>query len=343
MNKSYRSVWNQALGAWVAISEVDRACGHGRGVRSALVLAGALAIVTAVGAQNIDYTDGQMRGDAILVNAPTMQVLNVAAQSAEANQTGLISGTGGIAKNGAGTLVLGHDAPAATSANTYTGGTVLNEGTLAVTHAGSLGTGALTINGGTLRGGVTLANDVVVKGDFTVAPLDLNSTPAAAQRSLRLDGDVRLDSTTTPTIRFAPPLSVTYLLEMGGVVSGTKGLTIESPASSRYWGDLDFVGSKSNTYTGLTTVQGSTVLGLARTGGATSIAGDLLVQGASTVAFLQSEQIADTSTVTIRSQGFDLTNPYTGERTHLPGMVFLRPGLTETIGALQGDGTIVLG
>ncbi|RYE67808.1 MAG: hypothetical protein EOO79_04580, partial [Oxalobacteraceae bacterium] len=344
MNKSYRSVWNQALGAWVAISEVDRACGHGRGVRSALVLAGALAVVTAAGAQSIDYADGQMRADAIVVTAPAAQVLNVAAPNAEANQTGLISGTGAIVKNGAGTLVLGRDFPAATGANTYTGGTVLNEGTLAVTHVGSLGTGALTINGGTLRGGVTLANEVVVKGDFTVSPLDLDSTPAATQRSLRLDGDVKLDATITPTIRFSStPLSVTYLLEVGGVVSGTKGLTIEAPSSSRYWGDLDFVGDKSNTYTGLTTVQGSTVLGLARTGGATSIAGDLLVQGVSTVAFVQSEQITDTSTVTIRSQGFDLTNPYTGERTHLPGMVFLRPGLTETIGALQGDGTIVLG
>ncbi|RYE93584.1 MAG: hypothetical protein EOO78_26875, partial [Oxalobacteraceae bacterium] len=268
MNKSYRSVWNQALGAWVAISEVDRACGHGRGVRSALVLAGALAVVAGAGAQSIDYTDAQMRGDAIVVPATTAQVLNVAVPNAEANQTGLISGAGAIVKNGAGTLVLGRDFPAATSANTYAGGTVLNEGTLAVTHAGSLGTGTLTINGGTLRGGVTLANDVVVKGDFTVAPLDLNSTPAAAQRSLRLDGDVKLDSAGTPTIRFVSPASsVTYLLELGGVVSGTQGLTIEAPTSARYWGDLDFVGGKSNTYTGLTTVQGSTVLGLARTGG----------------------------------------------------------------------------
>ncbi|RZL94197.1 MAG: autotransporter outer membrane beta-barrel domain-containing protein, partial [Variovorax sp.] len=107
--------------------------------------------------------------------------------------------------------------------------------------------------------------------------------------------------------------------------------------------DLDFVGDKSNTYTGLTTVQGSTVLGLARTGGATAIAGDLLVQGVSSVAFLQSEQIADNSTVTIRSQGFDLTNPTTGQQVHLPGMVFLNGGLTETVGTLLGDGTIVLG
>jgi outer membrane autotransporter protein len=344
MNKSYRSVWNQALGAWVAISEIDRACGHGRGVRSALVLAGALAVAASAGAHDIPYTNGEMRADAIVTTAPSTWTLRVATPGAEANQTGLISGSGGIVKAGAGTLVLGRDVPAATSANTYTGGTVLDEGTLAVTHAGSLGTGTLTINGGTLRGGATLANDVVVKGDFTVAPLDLDSTPAAAQRSLRLDGDVKLDSAGTPTIRFVSPASsVTYLLELGGVVSGTRGLTIEAPASARYWGDLDFVGGKSNTYTGLTTVQGSTVLGLARTGGATSIAGDLLVQGASSVAFLQSEQIADTSTVTIRSQGFDLIHPDTGAQVHLPGMVFLRPHLTETVGTLLGDGTIVLG
>ena len=139
MNKSYRSVWNQALGAWVAISEVDRACGHGRGVRSALVLAGALVLATGASAQqDIHYLDGQVRAEAIDVAASTRQVLSIAAPDAEANQTGLISGAGTIVKQGAGTLVLGRDFPAASSANTHTGGTVLDEGTLAVTHAGWL-------------------------------------------------------------------------------------------------------------------------------------------------------------------------------------------------------------
>ena len=55
-----------------------------------------------------------------------------------------IAGSGGLTKNGAGTLILG--AP-----NDYTGGTTVNAGTLQVVSGASLAsTGAITVNGGTL-------------------------------------------------------------------------------------------------------------------------------------------------------------------------------------------------
>ncbi|HXE30143.1 MAG TPA: autotransporter domain-containing protein, partial [Stellaceae bacterium] len=55
-----------------------------------------------------------------------------------------IAGSGGLTKNGAGTLNLG--AP-----NSYTGGTTVNAGTLVVVSGASLAsTGAITVNGGTL-------------------------------------------------------------------------------------------------------------------------------------------------------------------------------------------------
>jgi autotransporter-associated beta strand protein len=59
-----------------------------------------------------------------------------------------ISGAASLAKSGAGTLTL-------TSANTHTGGNVLNAGLLqlgnSAANAGALGGGAVTLNGGTLR------------------------------------------------------------------------------------------------------------------------------------------------------------------------------------------------
>jgi hypothetical protein len=45
MNKSYRSIWNEALGAWVAASEITSA----RGKRSKSKVAAAVALVVAAG------------------------------------------------------------------------------------------------------------------------------------------------------------------------------------------------------------------------------------------------------------------------------------------------------
>lgn len=336
MNKSYRSIWNHALNAWVAISEIDRS--RSGGVRSAVVavaFAGVLGGLSA-SAQTVTYTDGEVR-TAGVSTAAGITSLEVAG-TASARQLGVISGAGGIAKNGSGALALGESNPAnpasgSAVANTYTGGTFLNDGVLEATAHASLGTGVLTINGGTLRGGVTLANDIVVNRSFSVDPLETDRAP---QRGLTLNGRIALQ--TDATIRFTPPSSVAYLVQVGGVVSGHHDLTVEAPTSSVYWGDLDFVGNQSNTYTGLTTVRGSTVLGLLRTGGATSIAGDLMAQGNATVVIGQSEQIADTSTVTIDSS----SGPTIGG-TRLPGLLFLAPHLTETVGALYGTGTINLG
>jgi YVTN family beta-propeller protein/autotransporter-associated beta strand protein len=73
--------------------------------------------------------------------------------------SGVMSGTGGLAKIGNGTLTL-------TGANTFTGGTALNAGGLVVN--GSLASG-VTVNGGTLSGGGAIGGLTVNSGG-TVAP-----------------------------------------------------------------------------------------------------------------------------------------------------------------------------
>ncbi|MBC8008678.1 MAG: autotransporter-associated beta strand repeat-containing protein [Burkholderiales bacterium] len=67
-------------------------------------------------------------------------------------------------------------------------------------------------------------------------------------------------------------------------------------------GTLTLSGSSSNTYTGTTTVNAGT-LQLNKSGGATAVAGNLVIgdtSGTDTVKILANEQIADTATVTLR-------------------------------------------
>jgi len=222
-----------------------------------------------------------------------------------------ITGSGGLTKEGLGTLVL-------SAANNYAGGTQLNAGTLQANNNLALGTGTLTIHGGTLgsQTNAVLANNVVVAGDFAVA------ASGSATPSLTLAGDVALAS--TARINQTTAGTVTF----GGAISGTQGLTLDaSAAGARYV----FSGTQANGYTGTTTVQGSAVLDLARTG-AVSLPGNLTVAGQGAVVLQAGEQIADTATVTLNGSGQGGTD----------ALQFAAAGMTETIGALAGSGTVGL-
>jgi|GEM_PF-1225550 len=144
----------------------------------------------------------------------------------------VISGVGGVIKNGAGVLTL-------SAANTFTtGGLTLNSGTLNVNNAKALGgaTSVFTINGGTINNSAAAAisngnnNAMMWGGDFAFAgtqSLDLGT------------GAVNLTGTRTVTANAST-------LTVGGTITNT--------------GSLVKAGAGTMTLTGANTYSGGTIL-----------------------------------------------------------------------------------
>ena len=73
MNKSYKTIWNEALGAWVAGSELDRAKGKGGAVvrrASRNTAGGAMTLVAAAVALLGSVVPGQAYAQANCATAP---------------------------------------------------------------------------------------------------------------------------------------------------------------------------------------------------------------------------------------------------------------------------------
>ena len=147
----------------------------------------------------------------------------------------VVAGTSGLAKTGAGTLILN-------AANTYTGGTTFANGTLTVNHAGAIGTGTLTLGG---------ANNPTLRNDSGAA-IGLPNNPMIWAGNFRhggngLDfgtGNVSLTANATQNI-----LSGT--LTIGGVVSGSFGINKQGTGT--------LVLNGLNTFTGITNLRQSTL------------------------------------------------------------------------------------
>ncbi|MGV7218748.1 autotransporter outer membrane beta-barrel domain-containing protein, partial [Bradyrhizobium sp. UFLA05-112] len=112
-----------------------------------------------------------VQGSALAFGAGNFTLSDVIADQSGSGGSSIADGFGGtggqssITKSGAGVLTL-------SAANSYGGGTTINEGsTLVVGDAHALGTGTLTLNGGatgvtvTFNGSFTIANNIVAAGD----------------------------------------------------------------------------------------------------------------------------------------------------------------------------------
>jgi len=178
VNKCYKSVWSQAAGTWVAVSELTAARGR-RASRLSAVAAAASLAMAGVAAQTVDYADGETRADPIVVMDPSAVLHNLG--SGVATQSGAISGNGGITHTGDGTLVLG-------AANTYLGATTLNAGTLRVssdTNLGGAGGDIVFAGAGTLQfgaNGFSSARNILLGG--AGGTIDVNNTVGGALTGL---------------------------------------------------------------------------------------------------------------------------------------------------------------
>jgi autotransporter-associated beta strand protein len=167
----------------------------------------------------------------------------------ELTLSGIVSGSGSLEKEGAGTLVL-------SAANTYSGATTVDAGTLAITDVAALGTttGATTVNtGGTLD----LRNVTDVAEPITLAggTLAVSTGSSSVTSPLAISGSSGIDVDGTQ-------LTLTNVISGSGSLdkTGTGTLLLEA----------------ANTYTGATTVSGGTlaitnVAALGTTSGATTV------------------------------------------------------------------------
>ena len=157
--------------------------------------------------------------------------------NADATFGGVLAGSFGLVKNGAGAFTLD-------SQTTFSGGVVLNNGVLRVGADSSLGTGTLTLAGGSLSGsdsvnGRTLPNAVRVQADSTFGD-------AVHSAVVNLSGPVVLSG--TRVWRVNSEVAVQGVIADGGL---GYGLTKDGLATLTLNG--------ANTFSGTTTVSSGTL------------------------------------------------------------------------------------
>lgn len=232
-------------------------------------------------------------------NITSQRTLNLASSATVATDagtsltaTGTVTGTGGLVKNGAGTLAITGVASQAggttvnegtlvlSGNNTYTGGTVLNGGTLSIASDANLGAAAnaVTLNGGNLAvtADVTTARDIVVAnggGSITT------STGATLSQTGSISGNGTLTKLGGGTLIVSGSNTFT-----GGTLVNGGTIRIDS-GSSLGTGDIILQGGTLQTYATLGTGQKVLVSGNSGVnvvaGTTTVLSGDIDTNGAS--------------------------------------------------------------
>ncbi len=226
---------------------------------------------------------------------------------------------------GAGKLIL------AGNNSNLTGSVYVNNGIVQAAAANSLGTNTAIISSGAaleLSGGISLANAVSVGGTGVGGTGALRNVSGTNTLSgtITETGATTLVADTGTTLNLTGNLTGTNTattfdgdgnIAVARITTGTGAVTVDSGGTVTFNG-----GTNANTYTGVTTVNsGSLVLG--KTAGTTAIAGNLVVNGG-TVQLNASNQIADTSTVTLNNSSTLNLN-----------------GQTETLGQLNSTSSTV--
>jgi len=198
---------------------------------------------------------------------------------------GVISGTGSVTKNGAGTLTL-------TANNTYTGATIINEGVLAFSNPGNLGTlgNPIVFNGGTLR--YLAPSSFIARSVSLLAgggSIDTNGFSveyrgvASGTGALTKIGAGTLSLTGNNTYTGGTTINGgTLQVGLGGTTGSLAGNIVDNAAlvfnrsdALTYSGVISGTGTLTQLGTGTTTLTGANTL----TGATTVSAGTLRVNG----------------------------------------------------------------
>jgi fibronectin-binding autotransporter adhesin len=166
----------------------------------------------------------------------------------------VISGTGALEKDGAGTLTL-------SAINTYEGGTLIKKGLISFTNANRFGSGNITFDGGGLRWGSSTTTDLSARfnaiGDGG-ALFDTGSNSVAFASVLTGTGGITKAGSGTLTLNAANTYAGPTTVSAGTLTLGSNGSLGSTTAAVTVSGGTLNLGSKTIT-TGAVTVAGGSL------------------------------------------------------------------------------------
>jgi autotransporter-associated beta strand protein len=195
----------------------------------------------AVGAEALSLAGTGVGGNGALINssasasslsgAVTLTGDSTVGTTGNMTLSGAVGGAFSLTKIGAATLTL-------SASNAYSGGTVINAGAVMAGNNNSFGTGAITINGGGIgsTNSRTIANNLVAGGDFF-----MGGSTTTYGGGFDLGGATR-------TVTFSNTATFNGVIANGGLTISAGGL------------GTDITLAASNTYTGVTTINGGDVI-----------------------------------------------------------------------------------